>query len=70
MEGWNGRQPLVIDPLIFSTFLGAGENRTTVALTLDGAEHPYASMAITPVTFPITPGSNSMLERAARGRSA
>ncbi|MEW6441951.1 MAG: PKD domain-containing protein [bacterium] len=57
VAAYDASRPLVIDPLLASTFLGGAGNEWAMALTLDGAGNVYVAGATTSANFPTTPGA-------------
>jgi len=49
--------PLVIDPLLYSTFLGGGDYECCAAIALDGGGNVYVSGTTQSVNFPTTAGA-------------
>ncbi len=56
-EGWQGRGTLVIDPLLFSTFLGAGSMEVGRSIAVDGSGNVYVAGPVDSWNFPTTPGA-------------
>jgi hypothetical protein len=54
---YDSSEPLYIDPLIFSTFLGGGDEDETYGMTLDPAGNVYLTGRSLSTDFPITPGA-------------
>jgi hypothetical protein len=54
---WGGRDRLVIDPLIYSTFLGGSGSDHAWAVALDAADNAYVTGDTLSVDFPATPGT-------------
>jgi hypothetical protein len=54
--GWNGTHTLVIDPLVWSTYLGGGSDDYARALVLDAAGNPIVAGYTASADFPTTPG--------------
>lgn len=56
-ESWDPSLPLVIDPLLYSTFLGGGFNETGKSIAVDSAGYAYVAGYTWSVDFPTTPGA-------------
>jgi len=58
---WRGRDRLVIDPLIYSTFLGGSSSDHAWAVALDASDNAYVTGNTLSVDFPTTPGTFDLL---------
>ncbi|MCZ6602980.1 MAG: hypothetical protein O6952_08240, partial [Planctomycetota bacterium] len=57
VEGWDGTSPLVIDPLVYSTFVGGRRTEYIRAIVIDRFKQAHlAGWTISP-DFPVTPGA-------------
>ena len=56
-EGWSREHTLVIDPLLWATFLGASREEEAQALALDSAGNPVVGGWTYSADFPTTPGA-------------
>jgi hypothetical protein len=56
-EAWDSSRPLIIDPLVYSTYLGGVSNDYGMCMVVDGAGNAYISGHTDPVGFPVTPGA-------------
>jgi len=56
-EGRDPSQPLVIDPLIYSTFLGGSLFEGTPSMTIDSAGNAYVAGLTNSTDFPVTAGA-------------
>jgi len=54
---WSGLEPLVIDPLLYATFLGGGGEEYPFAMVADPRGGVYVVGQTTSVDFPTTPGA-------------
>jgi len=54
---WDLSRPLVIDPLVYSTFLGEAWQEGGSSVTVDSAGNAYATGNTASVNFPTVPGS-------------
>ena len=50
-------KPLIIDPLVYSTFIGGAGSETSSDIALDGSGNPIITGAVLSANFPTTPGS-------------
>jgi len=63
--GWDGTTTLVIDPLIFSTFLGGTQGEYGTAIKIDSSGNAYVTGYTWSLDFPTTPGSYMEMSNAA-----
>ncbi len=56
-EGRDSSRPLVIDPLVYSTFLGGSDNDYGFGIAIDSSGSAYVTGATWSTDFPATPGS-------------
>jgi len=56
-EGHDSRKPLVVDPLVYSTYLGGGSYESAYALITDGAENFVVAGIVESNDFPTTEGA-------------
>ena len=50
-------KPLIIDPLLYSTFIGGAGSESSSGIALDGSGNPIITGAVLSADFPTTPGS-------------
>ncbi len=55
--GWNRSRPLVIDPLVYSTFLSGTDSDAGYSIAVDPAGNAYVTGIAASVDFPTTPGA-------------
>jgi len=55
--GWDMSKPLIIDPLIYSTFLGGGGRDLDAYIAVDSARNAFVAGVTSSIDFPTTPGS-------------
>ncbi|HKZ63454.1 MAG TPA: PKD domain-containing protein, partial [Thermoplasmata archaeon] len=55
--GWDASLPLVIDPLLYSTFLGGGESDGWSSVAVDASGSVYGTGTTYSTGFPTTPGA-------------
>jgi len=55
--GWDPGRPLVIDPLLYSTFLGGATQDNGISLAVDASGSAYVTGATYSTDFPTTPGA-------------
>src|SRR5437867_654365 len=56
-EGWDRTHALVIDPLVWATFLGGGREEEAMTLALDGSGNPIVAGWTYSTDFPVTYGA-------------
>ncbi len=56
VNGWTRERPLVIDPLLYATFLGGGDIDAANAITSDSSGQAYVTGATLSSDFPTTSG--------------
>ena len=57
-EGWDRTQTLVIDPLVWATFLGGGREEEAMAVALDSSGNPILAGWTYSTDFPVTAGAH------------
>ena len=57
LVGWDGSEPLVIDPLVYSTFLGGAESDDGFSIAADASGNAYVAGTTTSGDFPATAGA-------------
>jgi len=55
-EGWDASRALVVDPLVYSTFLGGGSFESSHAVAVDSSGNTYVTGLTGSADFPATPG--------------
>jgi hypothetical protein len=63
-DPWDTSESLVIDPLIYSTFIGGGDidSGWGVSLAVDAAGNAYVTGYTASIDFPVTPGAYDTLQ--------
>jgi hypothetical protein len=56
-EGWDPSRPLVIDPLVYATYLGGGDYDAGNGIAFDASGSAYATGYTISTDFPATPGA-------------
>jgi len=59
-EGWDRSRPLVIDPLVYSTFLGGSSSDNSLAIVVDSGGNAYVTGRTWSVDFPHTIGPQEL----------
>ncbi|MCZ6690932.1 MAG: SBBP repeat-containing protein [Planctomycetota bacterium] len=57
VQGWDGARPLIIDPLLYSTYLGGFKSEIIRSVAVDADGSAYLTGFTTSDDFPITPGA-------------
>lgn len=55
-QGIDGSREVVIDPLVYATFLGGGEDDVALSIAADSAGNAYVTGWTRSTDFPVTPG--------------
>jgi hypothetical protein len=57
LGGYDKTQPLVIDPLIYSTYIGGNDSETANGIAIDGSGNAYITGGTWSTDYDITPGA-------------
>ena len=57
IEGYDKKEEIIIDPLIFGTYVGGSSRELPQGLVVDSNEHVYFTGWTNSVNFPVTPGA-------------